>query len=186
MKCSIAVLGVIFLIAGLTGCATSPQVIKVPPTVVVGRPASLDFILVTTTNTLPDVQAETALLQDSILSGLRQTSLFPNIDTVAPKETPAAGIQITASITQITKVSNSARAWYGGLAGKAQVVALVKISDLASHQPIEEFGVEGHTGASARSGLTDEAVQLAAAQVVDEIKHLDAQAAQFELEHGTR
>ena len=184
MKCRFAAWAVIFLVSGLAGCASSPRANPLPPPVVVGKPASLDFILVNATNTLPGLQTETTELQDSIVSGLRETGLFANLDVTAPKEAPGGGIKILATIEQITKVSKNARVWYGGLAGKARVVVRVEISDLAAGTPIEEITVEGHTKAAAGAGLTDEAIQLAALQVVDEIKRLNVQKAQSDLEHG--
>ncbi len=185
MKCRFAAWAVILFMSGLAGCATSHQVNQAPTPVIVSKAASLDFILVNATNTLPDLPTETAELQDTIVSGLRETGLFANLDVVPPKEVPGGGgIKILATIEQINKVSKKARVWYGGLAGKARVVVRVDISDLVAGTPIEEFTVEGHTRAAAGAGLTDEAIQLAAAKVVDEIKRLNVQKAQSDLEHG--
>jgi hypothetical protein len=184
MKCRFAVWAVILWVSGLAGCATSHHANPLPPPVIVGKPASLDFILVNATNTLPDLQTETTELQDAIVSGLRETGLFADLDVIAPKEVQNGGIKILATIKQINKVSKSARVWYGGLAGRARVVVRVEISDLVTGTPIEEITVEGHTKAAAGAGLTDEAIQLAALQVVDEIKKLNVQKAQSDIEHG--
>lgn len=182
MKCRCAVLAVFFFLFGLAGCATSPQATTLPPPVALAKPASLDFIRVDATSTVPNLPAETTQLKNAILSGLRETGLFANVDTARPKDVSAAGIEVRAAIKQIRQVSKHARVWYGGLAGRAQVLVHVSISDLNSAKPIEEFEVEGQTGASAWAGLTDEAIQRAAAQIVDEIKRLDVQAAQNALD----
>jgi hypothetical protein len=116
------------------------------------------------------------LLRDSILSGLRETGLFPHVEEINTNGV-TSGIEILASIKQITRVTTNSRQWFGGLAGKAQVVVPVTVSDLRTGKPIDVFEVVGETGASARAGITDEAIQQAAAKVVAEIASLDSQAA---------
>jgi hypothetical protein len=182
MKCGIAVLALALLMGGLAGCATPPHAAKAaaPATAL---PASFDFILVSATNAAPDSQAEAMQLQDAIVAGLRDSGLFANVDMNPPKELENGGIRISATIKQITRVSKSARIWYGGLAGKARVVVQAALTDLATGKPLETFEVEGHTGASSWAGITDEAIHLAAAQVVDEMKRLNAQAAKNALDH---
>jgi hypothetical protein len=177
MKTTVA----IFLALLLAGCATSsPPPVQLMTPVVSGQPASMNFVLVTTTNTLPDLQAETGQLQDAILSGLRETELFNEVETTNSNQTPTAGIRIAAFIKQITKVSDNSRQWFGGFAGKAQVVVRVTITNLMTGKNIEVFEVAGQTGASAWAGTTSEAIQQAAAKIVDEIKRLNSEAAQRE------
>jgi hypothetical protein len=182
MKCRFFVFAAIVILLGPTGCATSPHPVALPAPVVFGKPASLDFVLVNTTATLPDLQGETTQLQDSILSGLRETGLFANVEVLNTNQVQSGGIEVFAAIKQITKVSDKARLWYGGLAGKAEVVVQVSVSDLATGKRIEIFDVEGHTGAFAKAGTTGEAVQKAASGVVSEIVRLNAQTAQNALD----
>lgn len=172
-----AILGVLAL--ALAGCATSSHPVKLMKPVKTGNPASLDFnfILVAATNSPPDLRAEASLLQDSILSGLRETGVYPDVEETNTNQF-ASGIKILAFIKHISKVSKESREWYGGLAGKADVVVQVTLSDLATGKPVELFEVEGQTGASARAGTTDEAIQQAAAKIVTEVGRLNSQAAQ--------
>jgi hypothetical protein len=186
MKCTFAILGVILVCCVLGGCKTSSPAVKLPPPVKTGSLASVDFnfILVSATNSSPDLQAETSLLQDYILSGLRETGLFPTVEEVYTNGAASDGIKISASIKQITKVTKDSRDWFGGLAGKAQVGVTVTVSDLQTSKPIEVFEVVGETGASARAGTTPEAIQQAAAKVVAEIASLNSQAAQELIQQG--
>jgi hypothetical protein len=87
-------------------------------------------------------------------------------------------MKIHSEITAIKKVSDSSRLWFGGLAGQARVVAQVTISDLGSGQAIEIFATEGRSGQSARAGTTDEAIQLAAEQVANEVLKINSLSAQ--------
>jgi hypothetical protein len=178
MKCTIAIIGVILATCPLAGCKTSSPKVTSPAPIKASSLASVDFsfILVGATNSSPDLQAETSLLRDSILSGLRETGLFPHVEEINTNGV-ASGIKILASIKQITRVTKDSRQWFGGLAGKAQAVVPVTVFDLKTGNPIDVFEVVGETGASARAGTTDEAVQQAATKVVAEIASLDSQAA---------
>lgn len=142
-----------------------------------GPPTSLDFILVSTTNTLPEAETETIRLQNRMLSGLRETELFNEVELTNTNPVATNGIQIQATIKQMTPVSEESRQWFGGFAGKARVVVHVTITDLMTGKPIEVFEVGGQTGASAWAGTTDEAVERAADNVVEEIKRLNAESA---------
>jgi hypothetical protein len=51
----------------------------------------------------------------------------------------------------------------------------VTVSDLNSGNQIEAFEVEGKSGKSAYAGTTDEAIQLAAGQIVAKVFKLYAQ-----------
>lgn len=144
--------------------------------VIYGKPSSLEFILVTTTNTLPQVEKETSRFQDRLLSGLRMTALFNEVE-LANTNAAAAGVKIQATIMQITKVTQSSRDWFGSFAGRARVVVRVAVADLMTGNPIEVFEVEGQTGATAWAGTTDEAIDRAADKAVEEIKRLNAESA---------
>lgn len=178
MKRRFAIIGVILWLWTLAGCATSPHPVNLPPPVKTANLASLDFdfILVAATDSPPDLRPETRVLQDSILSGLRETGLFRDVEETNTNGV-ASGIKILASITQINRVSKKSREWFGGFAGNATAVVHVMVSDLATGNPVEVFDVEGQTGATAWAGLTDAAVQQAAQKVVAEITTLDSQAA---------
>jgi hypothetical protein len=85
------------------------------------------------------------------------------------------GIKVAVDIKEINKVSDNARLWTGALAGRARILVHVTISDLSSGNQIEAFEVEGKSGQSAFAGTTDEAIQLAAGQIVAKVFKLYAQ-----------
>ena len=85
------------------------------------------------------------------------------------------GIEVTADIKEINKVSDNARSWTGALAGQARILVHVTVSDLSSGNQIEVFEAEGKAGKSAFAGTTDEAIQLAARQIVAKVFKLYAQ-----------
>jgi hypothetical protein len=61
------------------------------------------------------------------------------------------------------------------LAGQARILVHVTVSDLSSGNQIEVFEVEGKSGKSAFAGTTDEAIQLAAEQIVAKVVKLYSQ-----------
>ena len=161
----------------LAGCTTSSGVIASAP-VVTGRPVSLDSIVVTTTSSLADLAAEKTLLNDRIISGLRETGLFASVSADGAGTNSGNGIKVAVEIKAITKVSDDSRQWFGALAGQARIVVQVTVTDLSSGHQIETFNAEGKSGASARAGTTDEAIQRAAEQVTAEVVKLNAQTSQ--------
>lgn len=179
MRCLFAIIGMILVVCVLAGCKSSSPTVNSPAPIKARSLASVDFsfILVNATNSSPDLQTETSLLRDFILSGLRETGQFANVEEINTNGA-TSGIKILVSIKQITRVTKDSRDWFGGLAGRAQVLVPVTISDLGTGKPIEVFEVVGQSGASARAGTTDEAIQRAAATVVAEIGSLNSQAAQ--------
>ena len=77
----------------------------------------------------------------------------------------------------IKKVSDDARTWAGAWAGEAVVLVHVTVSDFKSGQLVESFDAEGKSGKSAWAGTTDEAVQLAATEIVAEVVKINAKTA---------
>jgi len=89
------------------------------------------------------------------------------------------GIKVNVDIKKVSKVSNSARAWFGALAGRARILVQVTISDLNSGKQIETFETEGKSsGGSDLAGTTDEAFQQAARRVVAEVVKISRQTSQ--------
>ena len=165
---------ILALVLCLAGCATTPDAVPFPKPVLVSPPASLDFILVTTGSALPETMAETQLLNDHIISSLRETGLFAKVSDHPADGNAPGGIKVAVQIRQIVPVTANSRDWLGALAGQARVVAQVTISDLASGKLIETFAVEGCTAKTAVGGTTDEAIQRAAARVASEVIKLNA------------
>ncbi|MFZ0826997.1 MAG: hypothetical protein WAO02_06215 [Verrucomicrobiia bacterium] len=63
----------------------------------------------------------------------------------------------------------------GALAGQARILVRVTVSDLNSGNQIEVFEAEGRSGQSAFAGTTDEAIQMAAEQIVAQVVKLYTQ-----------
>ena len=179
MKRTILFVASLFVVANLAGCASSSATVSPAQPVMTSEPASLDFILVSTTSDLGNVEGERRSFNDQVLSGLRETGLFASVEDENTTNNPGTGIKVESKITGITKVTHGARLWYGGLAGRARVVVQVNISDLGTGKQIEAFEVEGNSGNSARSGLTDEAIQRAAEQVVSEVVQINSRTARL-------
>ena len=163
----------IFLIAGclvmtLAGCASS-GVISHASAVATSRPVSLDFIVVETSSSLPDAAAEERLLNDKLITGLRDSHFFGTVAGNKADTNSGSGMTVKADLQEIKRVSPDARTWFGALAGQARILVQVTVSDLNSGDPIQTFKVEGQSGASARAGTTDEAVQRAAQLIVAEM-----------------
>jgi Domain of unknown function (DUF4410) len=152
----------------LAGCASTGVVRNASP-VSTSLPVSLDLVLVETTSSLKSPGTARRLLDEAIISGLRETHLFGMVGGNPADLNSGHGIKVRADIQEIKMVSRSARAWFGALAGKAQILVQVTVSDLKSGLPIEVFEAEGNSGQSARAGTTDQAVQRAADVIVAEM-----------------
>ncbi len=161
----------------LAGCASPSAGVKNASAVAIGNSLSLDNIQVETSSTLADSTNEQRSLSDAIISGLNETGLFSSVTTNKPGDSSANGIKIQADIRAIKKVSDDARDWTGSLAGEAMVSVHITVSDLKSRQLVESFDAEGKSGKSAWAGTTDEAVQLAASQIVAEVVKINAKTA---------
>ena len=165
------------LLMTLVGCVSSGLIKNGGPVSTI-RPVSLDFILVETSCSLPDVKTDGRLLNDNIITGLRDTQLFGSVTGNKEDINSGSGIKVKADIQEIKRVSPGARVWFGALAGNARVLVQVTVSDLNSGDQIQTFEVEGQSGASASAGTTDEAIQRAAQQVVAEVVRIRRQTSQ--------
>jgi hypothetical protein len=165
---------ILLVLLTLVGCASSGVVRNASP---INKPVSLDFALVQTSSSLGGLEHEKRLLNDSIISGLRETGYF---GSVSDDKTAASGggIQIKADIKEIKRVSDTARLWVGSMAGRARILVGVTVTDLDAGNQIETFEVEGESGGSAEAGTTDEAIQRAAEQIVAELLKISSQTSQ--------
>jgi hypothetical protein len=176
-KSASLILAVLLVAVALAGCATSSGTTMPAHPAMLRRPASMDAVIVATTSALTNLDRESRVFNDHVVSTLRQTDLFPDVNEAGDTNRPDSGIQVAIRITQLKPVSNDARVWFGGLAGQAMVAATVNICELDSGQLIETFAVEGKSGKSARAGTTDEALQCAAEQVASAVVRLNSQSA---------
>jgi hypothetical protein len=158
------------------GCASPSASLNSTGPISVTPSLSLDSILVQTSSSIPGLDAEKRTLGDAIVSGLNETGLFTEVSTIATNLTSTNIVRIQADIKTIKQVSTDARVWVGAWAGQAQIQVQVTVS--AAGQKIETFEAEGKSGKSAWAGTTDEAVQMAAGQIVTEITRINSKAAQ--------
>jgi hypothetical protein len=162
----------------ILGCARPTGMIRNISPISVNQQTSLDVIQVTTFSSLEGVESEKRLLNDQIVSDLRESGLFSSVGENSADLKPGDGIKITNDIKEIKRVSDHDRDWTGVLAGQARILVRVTVSDLKSGKEIEVFEVEGKSGRSAYGGTTEEAVQRSAEQVTGEIERINAQTAQ--------
>ena len=169
---------VLFVLLILAGCAAPSGTVRNASPVLTGQPVSLDHIFVESTSSLAGLAAEKNLLNDSIVTNLKETELFMTVGGKKADAISDNGIKVAADIRQIKKVSDNAREWAGALAGQACIVVHVTVSDLKSGDPIESFEVEGKSGKSAFAGTTEAAIEKAAEQVAAEVVRLNARTGQ--------
>ena len=175
MKCIFNLAAILFVLLNLVGCASPSGVVKNDSPVLISKLVSLDFIFVESTSSLGDLETEKHLLGDLIVSGLKEKQWFMSVSGNKADVNSGSGIKVAADIKEINKVSDNARSWAGALAGQARILVQVTVSDLSSGNQIEVFEAEGKSGKSAFAGTTDEAIQLAAGQIVAEVVKLHTQ-----------
>jgi hypothetical protein len=171
-------MAVLFVLLNLAGCASAGMVQNAGP-ITASKPFALDFILVETTSSLGGLDAEKSKLNDLIVSGLRERQLFKGVSGNKADAGSDSGIKIDADIKAIKQISKNRRSWLGALAGHARILVQVTISDLNAGNQMETFEVEGQsTGGSDLAGTTDEAMEVAAGEVVAQVVAFNAQTAQ--------
>ena len=175
MKCVFNLAAILFVLLNLVGCASPSGVVKNDSPVLISKLVSMDFIFVESTSSLGDLETEKHLLGDLIVSGLREKQWFTSVSGNKADVNSGSGIKVAADIKEIHKVSDNARLWAGALAGQARILVQVTVSDFSSGNQIEVFEAEGKSGKSAFAGTTDEAIQLAAEQIVAKVFKLYAQ-----------
>jgi hypothetical protein len=162
----------------IAGCASSGWVHNVSP-ITAQKPFDLDLILVKTTSSLEGLKVEKQMLNDRIVSGLRETGLFKNVSANKDELGTGNGIIIIAEIKAIRKVSKDKRLWAGAMAGRARILVEVTVSDINTGSQIETFEAEGESsGGSALAGITDEAIERAGTVVAAEVVKINAQTAE--------
>ncbi len=178
MKKVFEMAAILFVLLTVVGCASTGLVKNASP-ITAGKPFELDYIYVETSSSMGGLEGEQKLLKDHIISGLNERQLFKGVSGNRADVSLGSGITIAAEIKAIKKVSNNARLWLGAMAGQARISVQVKLSDLNNGQVMQTFEVEGKSsGGSALAGATDEAIELAAEQVVGEVVGFNAQTAQ--------
>jgi hypothetical protein len=160
---------ILFALLALAGCASTGVIRQVSP-ISNSVPISVDFALVKTSTALAGLEPEVQMLNDLVISGLRGRQIFGDVDGDPAAAGSSGGIKIEIKILDIKKISRDERQWAGALAGRARILVRASITDLSSGKPVETFDAEGQSsGGSNLAGITDEAVQRAAEQVVAEV-----------------
>ena len=177
MKYAFNLGAILLVLLTIAGCASSGMVENASP-ILIRRPVSLDFVLVETSSSVASLGSETVTLKDSIISGIQQRQIFGTVSGIRADAGLGGGLAVRADIKQIRKVSDNAQTWLGALAGRAQILLQVTVTDLGSGSPVETFEAEGQSGESARAGTTNEAIDRAAEQVVAELVRISSQTAQ--------
>lgn len=173
IKTILKVAAIPFMVLSFAGCAASPAI--QPKPVVSSKAASMESILVGTASATTGEGVEAGELKDAIISSLRETALFKNVNDIKAATNASPGVKVEAKITEIKRVSAEDRNWAGVLAGKARIVVRVTVSDLTSENRIEVFEAEGRSGQTAYGGTTEEAIQRAADEIKRELVKLYAE-----------
>ena len=162
----------------LAGCVSSGRVHNASP-ITAPKPFDLDLIWVKTSSALPDLAAEKRMLNDALVSSLRESGLFREVSGDKTELGSGSGITIEAEIKEVRKISKDTRLWAGAMAGRARIRVQVRISDFNSGNQLETFEADGESSTgSALAGTTDEAIEQAAAGVVGQVLKINAQTAQ--------
>ena len=174
---SVTFILLLLVVLNLVGCVSSGSTHNASP--ITAKPFDLDLILVKCTSSLTDLEAEKQLLNDAIISDLRDSHLFKEVAADKADLGLGSGITINAQIMEIRKVSKNKRLWAGATAGRAKIRVHVTVADLNSGNQIETFEADGQSsGGSALAGTTDEAVERAAEEVVAQVLNINSRTAE--------
>ena len=146
----------------VAGCAARGGVItQSPSNVNVGTYSRVAVNVVS--GVQEDVTAESARLEGQIVEELRKTRRFGEVGTLAAdgNASPPGTLRLTATITEIRKVSGGKRFFAGAFAGRAKVTLKVQLVE-AGGSVIEEQVVSGQSGGTGLSGGTNDALSQAA------------------------
>jgi hypothetical protein len=117
-----------FVILNLAGCASSGVVKNASP-ISTSSPVSLALAVVETSSSLANSETEKNALNNSIISCLRQRAIFAVVSSTTNGINSDSGVKIGADIKQIKTVSDDARLWFGGLAGRAEILVQVTVTE---------------------------------------------------------
>jgi hypothetical protein len=169
VKCVFTQGAILLLLLALAGCASSGAIRQATP-ITTGVRVSVDFALIQTSTALAGLETETNLLNDLVISGLRGSGVFGDVDGDPAAAGSSGGVKVAIKILEVKTITHDERSWAGAMAGRARILVQATVTDLSSGKPVETFESEGlSSGGSNLAGITDEAVQRAAEQVVAEV-----------------
>src|SRR5258706_14260 len=122
MKCVLNVAAMLLILSNLLGCASPSGAVRNASPISTGTPVSLDNVFVETSSSVGDGETERRLLNELIISGLKETEIFGNVSGKLADVGSGSGLKVRVEIREIKKVSESARVWAGALAGQARLL----------------------------------------------------------------
>ena len=159
-------LGVTLVFLLMSSCAATGNIeLSQPLTADLAR---VGTVVVEVLSEVEDAEKEKFQMTSLIVSKLRESGLFSKVNASDVQSTEDKGLKLTCTIIELEKVDAATRMMLGAFAGQAHVVADVDVIDLASGTIVGEFKSSGESsGGTIFAGTTEEAVELAATQIVN-------------------
>ena len=149
----------------MTGCA-STQMVTVRPADTNLRTYS-KVVLTTTSREGVNAESEALNLEAQVASKIGALSVFPEVVTGDAVASDDGTLLIQIEITQMRRVSKTARFFGGALAGKASLDAEVRFVDATTRRELGTYTVSGKSGGTGMSGGTEAAISRAADAVAN-------------------
>jgi hypothetical protein len=119
-----------------------------------------------------DVSEEQSNLEAEVAARVKKLNFFSSVELGEPKDSSMDRLFVKATISDIRKVSGTARFLAGAFAGQASLTTDVLFIDLVAKDTLGSFQVKGQSGGTGLSGGTGDAVKKCAQGLVDLIsKH---------------
>ena len=162
MHCAVAL---VFCTLFVTGCASKGTLqVQDSPSV---KLSSYEGISVRVTSDVSGAETEIALLESFIIAQLRSSTIFDKVYSAVAGSTRASDLRLSATITQLRRVSAGERMMVGAFAGRGKVVVRIELHDDKTGKVIGRATAEGITsGGTAFAGTTPQAIERVAEQVV--------------------
>ncbi len=149
----------------LGGCASSEVLVKKPVETKFNQFSN--FVLAVESNVTEEVADEITALEVNVMNRVRGLNLFQTTKLGIDENLPEGTLIVKATITDINKVSGTARFFLGAFAGQASMTINMQFIDGATNNVIGEIDVTGKSGGTGYAGGTNEAIDKAAEAVAD-------------------
>lgn len=106
-------------------------------------------------------------LEVALVDLLKQLDGVTSVVLESPQSTKEHSLLIRVEVSNLRKVSEASRFFFGSLAGKAKMTADVTFYRGEEETPVGIYKIVGNSGGSGFSGGTDDAVKQTAKAVVD-------------------
>lgn len=151
----------------LIGCASSVLLIRKPLETKLNQYSN--FIFSAETSVAEDVNEEITDLEVTVINRVKGLNLFKSTELGDGKNAKEGSLIIKAVITDINKVSGTARFFLGAFAGKASMTIDVSFIDAKTGNSIGEFNITGKSGGTGYAGGTSEAIEMTADKIAEVI-----------------